>query len=51
MAILLIHAGGTIGMVESDEGFSPARGVVEDHVNQQVAEGLFPPWTSCALIR
>ncbi|WP_319497900.1 asparaginase [uncultured Cohaesibacter sp.] len=43
MAILLIHAGGTIGMVESDEGFSPAQGVVEDHVNQQVAEGLFPP--------
>ncbi len=30
--ILLIHTGGTIGMIRSGDGFTPARGVVEDEV-------------------
>ncbi|WP_299850752.1 asparaginase [uncultured Roseovarius sp.] len=32
--ILLIHTGGTIGMVRSGDGFAPKRGVVEDEVTR-----------------
>ncbi len=32
--ILLIHTGGTIGMVRSGDGFTPAQGVVEAEVNR-----------------
>jgi len=34
MAILLIHTGGTIGMVQTANGFAPKRGIVESHVAQ-----------------
>lgn len=34
MSTLLIHTGGTIGMVETHKGFTPQDGVVEDFVHQ-----------------
>lgn len=37
--LLLIHTGGTIGMVRSDEGFTPAPGVVEAEVTRQLDLG------------
>jgi len=39
MAILLIHTGGTIGMVQSENGFAPQEGVVEDHVQGLITSG------------
>ncbi|MFY0595158.1 MAG: asparaginase [Cognatishimia sp.] len=39
MAILLIHTGGTIGMMQSENGFTPQKGVVEDHVQGLIASG------------
>ena len=38
--ILLIHTGGTIGMVRSGVGFVPARGVVEDEVTRLLGQSL-----------
>lgn len=38
MKILLIHTGGTIGMVRSSEGFEPQTGVVEAEVARIIAE-------------
>ena len=35
--ILLIHSGGTIGMVRSGEGFTPGRGLVEAEVERLMA--------------
>ena len=37
--ILLIHTGGTIGMVRSGDGFAPQQGVVEDEVQRLVRAG------------
>ncbi|MEQ3625766.1 MAG: asparaginase [Celeribacter sp.] len=39
MSILLIHTGGTIAMAQSDQGFVPVVGIVEDAVAGLVAEG------------
>lgn len=39
MAILLIHTGGTIGMAQTENGFAPQEGVVEDHVQGLTASG------------
>jgi L-asparaginase len=39
MSILLVHAGGTIGMAETGSGFAPRRGVVEDAVRALQGEG------------
>ncbi len=41
MAILLIHTGGTIGMVQTQHGFAPARGVVEDFIDHLGTSGSF----------
>lgn len=41
MAILLIHTGGTIGMVQTEDGFAPKRGVVEDHIRHLQSSGQF----------
>ena len=38
--ILLIHTGGTIGMVRSGDGFAPATGVVEDEVTRLLRSDL-----------
>ena len=43
MTLLLIHAGGTIGMTQTATGFAPASGVVEDHIGDRVASGDLPP--------
>jgi len=42
MSILLIHTGGTIGMVQTEVGFAPCRGVVEEAVVALQAEGRLP---------
>lgn len=39
MRILLIHTGGTIGMVQTDDGFAPGEGVVEAAIADLVAAG------------
>ncbi|MEE2946306.1 MAG: asparaginase [Pseudomonadota bacterium] len=39
MAVLLVHTGGTIGMVASDKGFVPQNGVVETQVAKLNAIG------------
>lgn len=38
--ILLIHTGGTIGMVRSGDGFAPQRGVVEGEVERLTRAGV-----------
>lgn len=43
MTLLLIHAGGTIGMIQTATGFAPAPGVVEDHIRDQVESGELHP--------
>ena len=43
MTLLLIHAGGTIGMIQTSTGFAPAPGVVEDHIRDHIASGELPP--------
>ncbi|KEO55391.1 asparaginase [Thioclava pacifica] len=42
MAILLIHTGGTIGMIATPEGFAPEPGVIEGFLDDQAgaAEGV-----------
>jgi L-asparaginase len=40
MSKLLIHTGGTIGMVQSPKGFEPALGIVETCVQDFVRDGL-----------
>ncbi|KUJ86186.1 L-asparaginase 1 [Ruegeria marisrubri] len=42
MAILLIHTGGTIGMVAAKDGFAPMAGVVEEFVESLVGEPGIP---------
>lgn len=42
MRLLLIHSGGTIGMVKTDAGFAPGAGVVEDAVARLIAAGEVP---------
>lgn len=44
--ILLIHTGGTIGMVRSEDGFKPAQGVVENELIRQRETGSAIPRTS-----
>lgn len=39
MSILLIHTGGTIGMVQTADGFAPRQGIVESAVEALVASG------------
>lgn len=39
MPTLLIHTGGTIGMVRTDQGFAPQEGVVEDAVREMSTKG------------
>lgn len=39
MSILLIHTGGTIGMAQTEDGFAPRAGIVEDAVADLVAGG------------
>ena len=39
MAILVIHTGGTIGMVQTDDGFAPRKGVVEAQIEEFQSEG------------
>lgn len=39
MRILLVHTGGTIGMVQTDDGFAPQRGVVEAEVDRLINAG------------
>lgn len=39
MRILLIHTGGTIGMIETKDGFAPKAGVLEDAVQGLTASG------------
>lgn len=41
MKILLIHAGGTIGMIQTTEGFAPKLGVVEDALKHIQNSGSF----------
>ncbi len=42
MKLLLIHTGGTIGMVRSPSGFTPQIGIVEDQLAKFVAAGSIP---------
>lgn len=42
MSILLVHTGGTIGMAQTEAGFAPRRGVVEEAVVSLQAEGRVP---------
>ncbi|MEX0278258.1 MAG: asparaginase [Ruegeria sp.] len=42
MAILLIHTGGTIGMVKTQAGFTPQDGVVEDFVQRLSTASAYP---------
>jgi len=42
MSILLVHAGGTIGMAPTGAGFAPKRGVVEDALLALQGEGRLP---------
>lgn len=42
MRILLVHTGGTIGMVKTEAGFAPRRGVVEDAVAALQAAARLP---------
>ena len=39
MSILLIHTGGTIGMEQTEHGFAPRAGIVEDAVADLIASG------------
>ncbi|MBO9466419.1 asparaginase [Tropicibacter sp. R15_0] len=39
MRILLVHTGGTIGMVQTDDGFAPQKGVVEAEVDRLINAG------------
>ncbi|WP_417525655.1 asparaginase [Marinovum sp.] len=39
MSILLIHTGGTIGMVQTAQGFAPRTGIVEEAVADLLAKG------------
>jgi L-asparaginase len=40
MRILVIHTGGTIGMVQTDHGFAPRSGVVEEAIATLLADGI-----------
>lgn len=42
MSILLVHTGGTIGMAQTETGFAPQRGVVEDTVVALQVERSIP---------
>lgn len=42
MQLLLIHTGGTIGMVQTDDGFAPQTGVVEQVVQDMARDGSLP---------
>ncbi|QXT38151.1 asparaginase [Gymnodinialimonas ceratoperidinii] len=42
MRLLLIHTGGTIGMVKTDAGFAPGAGVVEDALARLITAGEVP---------
>ncbi len=39
MALLVIHTGGTIGMVQTDQGFAPSAGVLETTIEALQASG------------
>lgn len=39
MRILMVHTGGTIGMIRTQNGFAPQKGVVEDAVQTLIASG------------
>lgn len=39
MRILLVHTGGTIGMVQTEDGFAPQKGVVEAEVDRLINAG------------
>lgn len=43
MRILLIHTGGTIGMVETEQGFAPREGVLEHAVAKILSDWSEPP--------
>ena len=49
--ILLIHTGGTIGMVRSGDGFLPQEGVVEDEIARLLAAEPDYPTTQIHLIK
>ncbi len=49
MKILLIHTGGTIGMVQSDAGFAPQDGLVEQQA--QIIAAKFPGVSTLEIMR
>lgn len=52
MSILLIHSGGTIGMEQTDQGFAPREGVVQDAIIRLHEAGkITGPVEICGLIR